>query len=178
MVKGTDGYMKKHILAVTFIVVLLIVAVVSLYYNLQPKSAPAASAAMRLAPSSDTHINDFETRPNGIYYLWLNSDNKDSQYVLEYVIEPLLNEIKKDSLPNVESITISDEEITNAALNKKWGVYSYPTFLKLEVTDNKVSVLSALQWKSDDPYDSQDLKKWLHDNGIWPGVYTISDNGN
>ena len=152
--------------------ILLVVLIgITIYKVFEKKTAPIITiGTFNMIELTEVSLKGYNKREDGDYFVFIMANNADSQYVLEYVIAPLTDDLKKHPFPSFEVIKLTDSEISLSALKKKWEINGFPTFLKITVKDQIAEITSKLEWTTETPYDSDDLKKWLDLNDLWPEV--------
>lgn len=106
--------------------------------------------------------------------------NPDCDYVQKNVIKPLTDELNVENFDFVQVVSIdeSTQEYTAGKLRQKWSIENYPAFIKTAVNEkNEIEIISTLQWNSNDPFTSADLRSWMIDNDCWPGYVAAQDSG-
>lgn len=163
------------------------------YRMFEPKAAAAvvdnkvASVSMnapqaRMASQADVTVNN-DTAPTaenkqalgseeGIhYYFFCVPDDADCTYINDYVFKPLTVILEVEQIDIIEFVDINSlsKEWTPARLKNQWGFDNYPAFVATETVNGEKNILSVLQWNSENPLDSDDLKNWMIENNIWSG---------
>jgi len=161
--------------------VLICVAAFLLYLTNKPQSAPKPQSAVLMGNTVLTADNIQQTvqATDGLQYYFFYKDDSDFQYINEYVIEPLLEELDADSLPAIQYVDFSNYQGSLNQLKNTWSISHIPSFLIVESNNGQITVISTLEYISEDPYDKDTLKTWMHENNIWTGKYVEQqpDNG-
>ncbi|MPM49587.1 hypothetical protein SDC9_96317 [bioreactor metagenome] len=108
--------------------------------------------------------------------MWLcDLNNNDCVYVRDYVIKPLATELGVTNFDTFEFVDFYESPSSIHYMSNTWGFTSYPAFVAVQNVDGKMTVLNYLSWDKDNPFDSQDLKTWMYNNGIWTGIYEVEE---
>lgn len=106
------------------------------------------------------------------YYFFCEPEDADCIYVNDYVLKSLAAALEVEQIEILEYVDIStlSTEWTPQRLKNQWGFDDYPAFVATSLKkDGTKTILSVLQWNSDEPLDMDDLKNWMIDLGIWEG---------
>ena len=162
--------MKKLKRILIFILAIAAIGVV-LYKACEKKIAPQIDiGTFNLVEVEETSLNAYDTREDGDYYLLILGNDADSQYLLEHILVPLNDELKKHPFPSLEVVKLSDDDISLVELKKRWEINGFPSFVKITVLNQDAEITSKLEWTKETPFDVDDLKDWLDENGLWPEV--------
>ncbi len=141
----------------------------------QPESyISAAPASSRSLSETTAETAAGET----LYVYFCTADSADCTYMNDYVLKPLAQELNATSLDVFEYQDLSGlgENYPVSKLKSQYGFESYPAFVAMTVNeDGTTTINNVLEWNSESPIDSQTLKLWMIDQGIWTGV--IEDQG-
>ncbi len=171
--------MTKKMTRIVSTVVLVICFGIATYFYFRPKQAAIIAdnlIAIQEHKLTYANINDHITADNKPHYLWLCDLNKnDCIYVRDYVIKPLVIELQTKELNDIEFVDFYEAPDSKQYMTNNWGITSYPAFVTVQNIDGKITVLNSLSWDKNNPFDSQDLKTWMYENGIWNGVYQVEE---
>lgn len=171
--------MTKKITKFILTSILIICLGAASYYYFKPKQA-AIIADNYIAVTDQTltyaNIESNILADNEIHYLWLcDMNNNDCIYTRDYVIKPLAQELETDNFDIIKFVDFYEAPNTSHYMNTTWEFNNYPAFVAVQNIDGQVTVLNYLAWDKDNPFDSQDLKTWMYENGIWTGLYEIEE---
>lgn len=173
------GCMNKHVFRVILTIILSVCLGIATYFYFQPKQAAIiADNLMSLQENKLTYLNVYDhiLADNQVHYLWLcDLNDNDCVYVRDYVIKPLVKELNTNEINDIELVDFNEAPVSSHYMNNMWGITSYPAFVTVQNIDGKVTILNALAWDKDYPFDSQDLKTWMYGNGIWKGIYQVEE---
>ncbi|MDD2591208.1 MAG: hypothetical protein PHP11_05635 [Erysipelotrichaceae bacterium] len=171
--------MNKQLTRIIFTVIFTICFGIAAYFYFQPKQAAlVADNMINLKNNKLTYlnINEHILADEQIHYLWLcDINDNDCIYVRDYVIKPLVKELNVNEINDIEYVDFYEAPTSKHYMYNTWGVDNYPAFIAAQNIDGKISVLNSLAWDKDNPFDQQDLKTWMYDNGIWNGVYQVEE---
>lgn len=105
------------------------------------------------------------------YYFFCVPDDADCTYINDYVLKPLTVILEVEQIDVIEFVDVNalSKEWTPARLKNQWGFDNYPAFVATETINGEKNILSVLQWNSENPMDSDDLRNWMMENNIWTG---------
>ena len=171
--------MTRKIIKFILTSILIICLGAASYYYFKPKEA-AIVADNYIAVTDQTltyaNIESDILADNNVHYLWLcDMNNNDCIYTRDYIIKPLAQELGVDQFDSLEFVDFNEAPDSTHYMSSTWGFNNFPAFVAVQNVDGKVTVLNYLAWDKDNPFDSQDLKTWMYNNGIWTGVYEITE---
>lgn len=167
--------MKIKLLKCFFALIMALCWSVFIYYYYEGNQTMTISSANYISSESlnealvETYMLENGIEEEILFICAVN--NPDCDYVQENVLKPLTSELNIESFDFLQAVNIDEEQYTAGKLRQKWGIESYPAFIKTAVNqNNEIEIISVLQWNSNDPFTSTDLKTWMIDNDCWPGT--------
>lgn len=106
------------------------------------------------------------------YYYFCSEEDADCLYINQYVLKPLAETLEVEQIDILEYVDISTlpSEWTPLRMKNQWGFDDYPAFAAVLTTPaGERTILSVLQWDANNPMDTEALKNWMIENGIWTG---------
>lgn len=157
-------------IAITFLLVLFVLSGIVLLYDVfTPEQTTLTSDTIPLETLEDytlssgnntTHyyfICDVEDpNCNYVYYSLLPSVKEQSSTISPYDIIDYVNIASYLSNPS----TLKEEL-------KKYNLTTYPAFVTIKVTDNKMVISSTLTYDPTSPFDTNDIVNWLKENDVY-----------
>ena len=108
----------------------------------------------------------------GKHVFFVKNGETDESYIESSLLEPLSIEFD-NVITDVNRLNIKEANLSVVNLKKSLAIDYAPAFIYLETTDQKgnFNVLSNLSYDKRSPFDSNDLRTWFFENGLWNGPY-------
>lgn len=171
--------LKRILISIVLFLSVVLVAILA-YQHYRPATAPTVAnsgdaVTFKIATLTGDGIEEYVKNSSGTqYFLFYKSDN-DYAYVKDYVIQPLLEELRIENLNDIQFVDFSEYSGSSAYIQKVWQISSCPSFVAVRYENGEIIVENSLQWSKDSLYDSDDLKAWMYENSIWNGVYVVDN---
>lgn len=111
------------------------------------------------------------------YLFFCRFDSADCTYVQETVMKALDAEQGSSLFDIIEYVDVSDLE-DNLSINQlkdDWGFNNYPAFAAISNNGGELKVENYIQWDSQNPMSTREVKQWMVDNKIWSGLFEEKD---
>ncbi|MEA4876127.1 hypothetical protein [Anaerorhabdus sp.] len=111
------------------------------------------------------------------YLFFCRFDSDDCNYVQDTVMKSLDAEQGSNLFDIIEYVDVSELEnnLTINQLKDDWGFNTYPAFVAISNNSGELKVENYLQWDSENPMSTRELKQWMVDNKIWSGLFEEKD---
>ena len=108
----------------------------------------------------------------GKHVFFVKNGEIDENYIESSLLEPLSIEFD-NVITDVNYLNIKDAKLSVVNLKKSLSIDYAPAFIYLETKDEKgnFDVISNLSYDKHSPFDSNDLRTWFFENGLWNGPY-------
>lgn len=109
------------------------------------------------------------------YYFFCTALSNDCLYLENTVLNSVSNETDWNLSSLIEYVDISSLETDQqlSRLEREWEVSSYPAFLACHIEDRTIIVDNKLEWDSTHPINTEDVKRWLAENGMLDSYETV-----
>lgn len=171
--------MKKYIgsFFALFFILIISATLTLLYKQLKPKEVVSGNSQLLMASSeSNFDFLSFEEEilnNDGEYYLWFCDNSDDNcKYVENEYVNVMLNTLSINEFDNLIKIDFSSCPFSKKKLQDKYNVLSTLAFVKVVVSDGKITYSESLSWQEDDPFTYEELKQWLYKHNIWQSNYS------
>lgn len=174
-------YKKTRVILFSSLAVLLLTVLIGGYIYYQPKEAAlVTNDVISTTTASLTYANTEEhvMVDQNPHYLWACSmKDKDCVYVRDYIIQPLSKAQDEgiNDFSYIEFVDFAEAPDTLHYRATNWHINYFPAFLKVQNIEGKMEILSTLEWDKTDPFTTDDLKKWMYENGIWHSHYQVEE---
>ncbi len=172
--------MKKKITLTLLFINFLVSVALSFYLYYQPAKTTVTPGLENITLIPYETLKDYlvNAGDSSTHYLFFCApENTDCIYILDTVIKPLeakQGEALFERLDYVDFTALEENLETNQTV-VDWGINSYPAFLAVTVEDSEFIVQNFIQHNDEDPISEIELKRWLAENGIWSGVFELTD---
>ncbi|MDD6467753.1 MAG: hypothetical protein PUF50_06185 [Erysipelotrichaceae bacterium] len=161
--------MKNKIIFYGIALLLVLSGLTYLYIESQSKDTPIVSNQRSSSYLNYDEVNSFVLQQEKeVCLFFFSSEDTDSQHVMKTIIDPIAKEIRKSEIPDlyyVDLLTLPNESGERFTKNN-WGFFHYPTFIVMDINNNQVEIKDILEWDPSDPYDINDVKKWLQSHQL------------
>ena len=108
-----------------------------------------------------------ENKGKRIYY-FCSSHDANCAYVNNTVLKALAENLQVEVLEEIYYVDLSAAQPTaTAKFKRQWGFAQYPAFSYIDSTVDPYVITSSIGFHNETPFNSDDIKKWLIDNGVW-----------
>lgn len=107
-------------------------------------------------------------------FFFCTQSNADCRYIDTKMIQVLINDANTtrfDHITLVDTATMNPSilpSVTKATL----GFAHVPAFAILSYKNGKILIHAVLEWTTDTPFTSLNLKDWMKENDLWLNEYT------
>ncbi|MEG0076439.1 hypothetical protein [Anaerorhabdus sp.] len=111
------------------------------------------------------------------YLFFCKPDSADCQYVQNTVMKTLEAEqgSSLSDLIDYVDVTELEENMMINQLTDDWGVKNYPAFVSVTNSNGEFIVNNSIQWDTENPMSTRELKQWMMSNNIWAGLFEEKD---
>ncbi len=102
------------------------------------------------------------------YYFFYSSVDNNCVYVNDTVLRAVAKDTSTDLYSLIETVDITslDQSFTTNRITAEWGIHSWPAFVAVSVEDSSIIIDNTLEWNSESPMTTTDIKQWLTANNI------------
>lgn len=105
------------------------------------------------------------------YYLFCTVDNQDCSYLNTYILKNLATEMEVEAFSFLEYIDVEElySDWTPSKLKSNFGFDNYPALVAIRNVGKDTMIVSYLQWEKDIPLDTDSVRDWFIELGLWTG---------
>ncbi len=119
---------------------------------------------------TNSNFNEFvKNNPGKKLYFFCTPDNNDCNYVNNTMLKEYSETLQMTKLDFIHFVDISNTQETSfLTFEKLWGFKNYPAFVVVDETAQPFMVYDSLGWDATKPFNTQELKEFMINNGVWP----------
>lgn len=166
---GRSENMKNKLLFYCIAIFACLAILFSIHYLTKPEEMPVVTRNTVSGQLSYDEVNEFVYNQNNTVYLFFfSSKEADSTYVINNILNPILQENKLETFDDLYYVDLANlpADTSDKYTKNQWGFYNLPSFVGLKIENNKVQISDLLEWDGTNPYTMDTVKTWLNEHKL------------
>lgn len=169
---------KKLILFIISFSIFVVGGFIATYHSYQNKNIDNRALSIKAKSStlSFYELNDYLSEREGDHFLWfIDSDNPNSKFIKEQLIDEFLITLNVDSFKNLEVVDFTGSNYSKDRMKKRYNLTDTTGFIKATVKDGDITYSDGISFDDITPITKASLEKWLYEHNIWQETYNSLD---